>query len=246
MPASVISGDQDADRGLAVGVREHGADATGGRAACRRPRRRFAIRRAGDGAIRRAVDEGRAIRRYRGRTVSRSQKIDAGMAAALLVLGVAEAIIRDDTIGWLVSAVVNASAVCFRRRQPVLALIAVIVVQAAVHDATYDTDPLSPFLAELILLFTVGYELHARQALLGLLAAIVYVSIDFMPTMPPIPKATTTKASQPNVAVFQWVALQRPMRDAMLRLVWVVRDMTSSFGCRGLGVVEVVEAMPRR
>ena len=119
------------------------------------------------------------IRRYRGRTVSRPQKIDAVMAAALLVLGVAEAIARDDTIGWLVSAVVNAAAVCFRRRQPVVALLAVIVVQAVVHDATYDTDPLSPFLAELILLFTVGYELHARQALLGLAAAVVYVAIDY-------------------------------------------------------------------
>jgi signal transduction histidine kinase len=78
-----------------------------------------------------------------------------------------------------VSAFVNAAAVCFRRRQPVLALLAVIVVQAVVHDATYDTDPLSPFLAELILLFTVGYELHARQALLGLAAAVVYVAIDY-------------------------------------------------------------------
>jgi signal transduction histidine kinase len=119
------------------------------------------------------------IRRYRGRTVSRAQKIDAAMAAALLVLGIAEAIARDAAIGWFVSAVVNAAAVCFRRRQPVLALIAVVVVQAVVHDATYDTDPLSPFLAELILLFTVGYELHLRQALLGLAAAVVYVAIDY-------------------------------------------------------------------
>ncbi len=122
------------------------------------------------------MDEGRAIRRYRARNVSRPQKIDAAMAAALLVLGVAEALARDDTLGWLVSAVVNAAAVCFRRRQPVVALLAVVVVQAVVHDATYDTDPLSPFLAELILLFTVGYE---RQALLGLAAAVVYVAIDY-------------------------------------------------------------------
>ena len=28
--------------------------------------------------------------------------------------------------------------------------------------------------------------------------------------------ATTTKASQPKTAVFQWLALQRPMRAAML------------------------------
>ena len=54
-------------------------------------------------------------------------------------------------------------------------------------------------------------------------------SIVFMPTMPPIPNATTTNASQPNVAVFQWVALQRPMRAAMLRFECVVRDMPSSF-----------------
>ena len=40
----------------------------------------------------------------------------------------------------------------------------------------------------------------------------------FVPTMPPSAKATTTKASQPNVAVFQWAALQRPMRAARLRL----------------------------
>src|SRR5215813_10497516 len=118
------------------------------------------------------------IRRYLARTVSRPQKIDAAMAAVLLVLGIAEAIARDSDVGWFVSAVVNASAVCFRRRQPVIALLAVIVVQAVVHDATYDTDPLSPFLAELILLFTVGYELHARGALLGLVAAVVYVAID--------------------------------------------------------------------
>ena len=39
----------------------------------------------------------------------------------------------------------------------------------------------------------------------------------FVPTAPPIPKATTTRASQPNVAVFQWLALQRPIRAARLR-----------------------------
>ena len=43
-------------------------------------------------------------------------------------------------------------------------------------------------------------------------------SMFFMPTRPPSPKATTTKASQPKVAVFQWAALQRPMRAA--RLEW--------------------------
>ena len=42
----------------------------------------------------------------------------------------------------------------------------------------------------------------------------VLASMVFMPTMPPSPKATTTMASQPNVAVFQCAALQRPMRPA--------------------------------
>src|ERR1700754_4056427 len=111
--------------------------------------------------------------------MDRAQRIDAGMAAALLVPGVFGAPIRDDTVSWLASAVVNATAVLLRRRQPVIALLAVIVVQAVVHDATYDTDPLSPFLAELILLFTVGYQLHARPALLGLAVAIVYVALDY-------------------------------------------------------------------
>src|SRR6266849_5507838 len=32
----------------------------------------------------------------------------------------------------------------------------------------------------------------------------------------PIMTATTTNASQPKTAVFQWLALQRPMRAAML------------------------------
>ena len=50
-------------------------------------------------------------------------------------------------------------------------------------------------------------------------------SMFFVPTAPPSPKATRTKASQPNVAVFQWSALQRPMRAARLRSVCLVRDM---------------------
>src|SRR3954468_151972 len=36
----------------------------------------------------------------------------------------------------------------------------------------------------------------------------------FVPTMLPIANAATTNASQPNVAVFQWDALQRPIRAA--------------------------------
>src|SRR5262249_949529 len=45
---------------------------------------------------------------------------------------------------------------------------------------------------------------------------VVEASISFEPAMPPSAKATTTKASQPKVAVFQWPALQRPMRAARL------------------------------
>ena len=41
-------------------------------------------------------------------------------------------------------------------------------------------------------------------------------SIVLMPTAPPSPNATRTNAIQPNVAVFQWAALQRPMRAARL------------------------------
>ena len=44
----------------------------------------------------------------------------------------------------------------------------------------------------------------------------VFGSMLFVPTMPPSAKATRTKASQPKVAVFQWPALQRPMRAARL------------------------------
>ena len=39
----------------------------------------------------------------------------------------------------------------------------------------------------------------------------------FVPASPPSAKATRTNASQPNVAVFQWSALQRPIRAARLR-----------------------------
>jgi len=38
----------------------------------------------------------------------------------------------------------------------------------------------------------------------------------FVPTALPIATAATTNASQPNTAVFQWLALQRPIRAARL------------------------------
>src|SRR4051794_28439005 len=43
-----------------------------------------------------------------------------------------------------------------------------------------------------------------------------FVSIDFVPTACPTTSAAITKASQPKTAVFQWLALQRPIRAAML------------------------------
>ena len=39
-----------------------------------------------------------------------------------------------------------------------------------------------------------------------------------MPTWPPMTTEATTNASQPKTAVFQWFALHRPMRAAMLLL----------------------------
>ena len=62
----------------------------------------------------------------------------------------------------------------------------------------------------------------------------VFGSMVLVPTAPPIANAPTTSASQPKVAVFQWSALQRPIRAARL--------------C--LGVIAVPpwldDAMPRR
>src|SRR5438552_14922650 len=60
-------------------------------------------------------------------------------------------------------------------------------------------------------------------------------SICFVPTCMPIARATITNASQPKTAVFQWPALQRPMRAA--RLFDLVKgDMASlSSPLRGLG-----------
>jgi signal transduction histidine kinase len=109
----------------------------------------------------------------------RTQLIDLAIALPIAALGVLEAVGREGTSRWLVAAAVNGAAVAFRRRSPLLALIAVIAVQGLAHDDTYDTDPLSPFLAELILMFTVAHQLSLKPALAGYLAGVAYVAIDF-------------------------------------------------------------------
>ena len=111
--------------------------------------------------------------------VDRAQLIDLAIALPIALLGVLEALARDNTGRWLTAAVVNGAAVAFRRRSPLVALTAVVAVQALAHDATYDTDPLSPFLAELILMFTVAYQLRMRLALLGYAIGVAYVALDF-------------------------------------------------------------------
>src|SRR5436190_3996316 len=72
--------------------------------------------------------------------------------------------------------------------------------------------------------------------------------------MAPIPKVTTTRASQPNVAVFQWSALQRPMRAARLRGrlmisvladIWFLLSVGRLSGGVGERVVEGVEGAVR-
>src|SRR5580765_8532676 len=78
---------------------------------------------------------------------------------------------------------------------------------------------------------------------------LAFGSICFVPIWPPRAKATTTRASQPKVAVFQWAALQRPMRAARLRFWFSLRDMRFSFQPLGgvrEGVVEGVEGSVRR
>ncbi len=134
----------------------------------------------GTRAIIRRADEDRPRRRYLGAVrITRPQLIDLAIALPIVLLGVGEALARDNTDRWLVAALVNGAALAFRRRSPLLALTAVVAVQALAHDATYDTDPLSPFLAELILMFTVAYELRLKPALLGYGIGVAYVAIDF-------------------------------------------------------------------
>jgi signal transduction histidine kinase len=111
--------------------------------------------------------------------MDRAQRIDDAIALPILVLGVLEGLAREHTDRWLVAAAVTGVAVALRRRQPIGALAAVVIVQALAHDQTYDTDPLSPFLAELILMFTVAYELRLRPALLGYGVGLAYVIVDF-------------------------------------------------------------------
>jgi signal transduction histidine kinase len=111
--------------------------------------------------------------------MDRAQRIDLAIAFPIMVFGVLEGLARDHTDRWLVAAAVNGVAVALRRRQPLGALAAVVVVQALAHDQTYDTDPLSPFLAELILMFTVAYELRRNMALLGYGIGLAYVIVDF-------------------------------------------------------------------
>ena len=139
------------------------------------------VPRAADAPIIREADEARLARRYLARIVrlSRAQQIDLAMAIPITVLGVLEALAREHTERWLVAAAVNGVAVALRRRQPLGALAAVVVVQALAHDQTYDTDPLSPFLAELILMFTVAYELRLKPALIGYGIGLAYVVVDF-------------------------------------------------------------------
>ena len=111
--------------------------------------------------------------------LDRAQIIDLAIALPIAVLGVLEALARENTERWLVAAAVNGAAVALRRRSPLAALTAVAVAQALAHDSSYDTDPLSPFLAELILMFTVAYELRFKLALAGYGIGLAYVIVDF-------------------------------------------------------------------
>jgi hypothetical protein len=60
----------------------------------------------------------------------------------------------------------------------------------------------------------------------------------------PSAKATTTNASQPNVAVFQWSALQRPIRAA--RLLGFVPDMIFLSGLKNSAIDGKSAAAKRR
>ena len=138
------------------------------------------IPRAADAQVIRPEDEALSAARYVDAVrLSRAQIIDLAIALPIAALGVLEALGRDNTGRWLTAALVNGAAVALRRRYPLPALAAVVIAQALAHDQTYDTDPLSPFLAELVLLFTVAHDLRLRPALAGLGIGLAYVAIDF-------------------------------------------------------------------
>src|SRR6266540_138374 len=79
------------------------------------------------------------------------------------------------------------------------------------------------------------------------------ISRFFVPTTMPMANAATTNASQPKTAVFQWLALQRPIRAAML-FERLSGDMSGcSFAwlcvygiCRSAHAGEEVDAVVRR
>ena len=175
-------GESGDDAGEAAGVGEHGPQATGGFVTRRRPRRRLTIPRAADAQVIRRG--GRTARRApatltRVRLEPRPDHRHRDRAPDRACSACSRRSARDNTGRWLTAALVNGAAVAFRRRSPLPALTAVVIAQALAHDETYDTDPLSPFLAELILLFTVAYELRFRPALAGLGIGLAYVAIDF-------------------------------------------------------------------
>ena len=63
---------------------------------------------------------------------------------------------------------------------------------------------------------------------------VSFLSMFFVPTMFPRKRAATTNASQPKTAVFQWLALQRPMRAAML--FDLARGVNSISSCQVRGM----------
>ena len=167
MPARTMSGPSDQgesgdDAAEAAGVGEHGRQATGGFVTRRRPPRRFASPARGTRrSSARPTKARRAPVRWRHRATEprpdhrpRDRAPDRACSACSRRWRA-----TTPTAGWSPRAV-NGAAVALRRRSPLGALAAVVIAQALAHDATYDTDPLSPFLAELILMFTVAYELR--------------------------------------------------------------------------------------
>ena len=188
MPARVMIGSEDQgdgrdDAAEAAGVREH-AD---GKlrpdfVTRRRPRRRLCVPRAADAAIIREADEARLARRYLAAIVRlsraqhhrpRDRDPDHRCSASSRRWRAS-----TPTAGSSPRAV-NGVAVALRRRQPLGALAAVVVVQALAHDATYDTDPLVAVPGR------ADPDVHRRlraapaPALLGYGIGLAYVIVDF-------------------------------------------------------------------